>query len=236
MTFEASRTHFPFALVVGALFVSTLGGCHRTFADVGQQRCVERSLERAPREMVLEAFPQFRSACADGDASACSALGVIEERGSIAPARPDVARRHYEVACAAGDTRGCANFGRVLLRGVGGPARPTEGRALLERSCDARDPVACGTLGWSLVGGRDLPRDEARGRDLLRAACDGGHAASCVELGDSLVADADVGDRRAAPALWLKGCALGASAGCGRMAPRLDKGTEAFERLRVAGP
>ncbi|HEX3772129.1 MAG TPA: hypothetical protein VHV30_14735, partial [Polyangiaceae bacterium] len=105
-----------------AAIASILSGCMGpSFAGPDQQACVERSLRRTHDTLAVAAARfQFEQGCHEGDAEACSALGVIYEVGAGAPANAARAVALYEHACDAGSVRGCANLGVARAYGLDG--------------------------------------------------------------------------------------------------------------------
>ena len=115
--------------ILSLSMLSTLGlmliGCQRRLPTqtvsshpvFDAQACAERALRDAPSEPGVEtlaAAQTFRRGCAQGDVSACSLLGVLDDRFSgrhqFDRHRRLAAWMLYRRACVTGYARGCANL------------------------------------------------------------------------------------------------------------------------------
>jgi TPR repeat protein len=75
------------------------------------QGCAEHALRNHPDPQAVRASAvAFTRACDDGEAAACSALGVIYEVGLGVAPDPSRAQFLYEAACTAHNRRGCMNL------------------------------------------------------------------------------------------------------------------------------
>jgi TPR repeat protein len=87
------------------------------------QECVEHGLRYAPDpEGVREATVAFADACQEGEAAACSALGVMYELGRGFAVDTARARELYGAACSAHNARGCANLAALFATEASGAA------------------------------------------------------------------------------------------------------------------
>lgn len=163
------------------------------------QECVEDALRNRPDPAaVSDAAVAFARACQEGEAAACSVLGVMYELGRGFPVNAPYARTLYGGACETQNLRACGNLGELLLRD-GSRARES-GRAvsLLRMSCGGGDQRACDRLGRAYRDGDGEPRDATQATALFDAACSAGYAPACVELAAQLAISGEHGGPRGA--------------------------------------
>lgn len=210
-----------------------LGGCaHASFggsmSGYDQQACIENALRHHPDASSIDsARRRFSESCRGGEASSCSALGVMNELGLGAPADVRTAASLFRRACDAGNARGCVNLGGLLARGEGVPRDAARAQHLFADACRQDEMSGCARLGRQVLTRSDHPtRDELEyGRRLLEHACIRKERSACLDLGDALT-----GLRRHHDALvaYTKACLDGDEVACHRMdGPRTSTSQEA---------
>lgn len=213
------RTLLPIQL---AVLLGALSGCSSSlFGPAGSrfdpQACVEDAIRGDATPAVAPvAAAEFERACRNGDASACSALGVITEVGWDRPADPGAAAGLFARACQGGNARGCVHLSRLELDGQVPGAHPVAARSRLEGACLGGEPFACEELGKRLATGDGLPRDVHRARPLLEVSCQHRRGDACFELASI---DAPVGT---IPDPWtlelfVTACVAGHEGACARL-------------------
>lgn len=172
--------------------------------------------------MLADARVRFREDCGRGDSAACSAIGVMQQRGLGGPADAAGARVSFERSCTANNARGCANLGATLLESRR-PEETARGRMLLTRACQADDPDACTTIALGLLRDGTVPPQVAL--ELFERGCAGNDPEACTPLGDVLAAkDFGPTDSHRALELWVRACVAGFGAACARMDARPREG------------
>jgi TPR repeat protein len=121
-----TRPHgHSYAILLGACAALFAGGCAQeglftNRVEVGglsynAQDCVEHALRNHPdTETVREARTAFSDACKNGEAAACSAVGVMYEVGVGVPMDTRRARELYGTACEAHNARACENLAGLM--------------------------------------------------------------------------------------------------------------------------
>ncbi len=204
---------------LGISALALLTGCASsmispTTAGYDTQGCVEDALRRsADKDLILEATSQFGPACAERDWAACSALGVISERGSVGAPDDQEAARLYSRACDGGNARSCVNLGKLLERVAPGGDDASRAQRLFAAACDAGEEFGCAALGRALARGSAESRDRAL--ELLESACQAGRPEACFDL-------AELKRRGGKPSTvtlsyYAKSCVAGNTLACQRM-------------------
>lgn len=231
------------------LAVGSTVGCSRTPAamapgNFASQACVEVSLRRsgarltasapdgADRDTLPDALAQFSRACAAGEPSACSALGVMYEVGAATRANPVRASHLYQRACEAGNVGGCMNLGRAYLHGIGVVRRLDRAHELLDRSCKYPHPVACRELGTMYLMGDGVAPSATSAVSYFLTACELGDGAGCMKLGalyeKGIGVEQNIGEALAAYEL---GCVEGQADACDAV-DRVHKRSAELRRTR----
>lgn len=206
-----------------ALPLATLAstGCGASLFGSGaydSQACVEEALRRDPTtEEAALARLVMGEACTQGDAKACSVLGVAFELGAGGDADPERARAFFRHACSQGNPRACGNLAHLELTISRDPVVLAQARDLLLKTCEQGDASACGFAGALARGGAD--RNPEKTAELLQSACDRGQHRACFDLAElrsSGRARVDVRDLE----LYVKACVAGVEVACRRLGPR----------------
>ena len=214
-----SKVKLAVAMLVAAFAAPACGGSIQTAASYDAQKCVESALRRGGDEATLPmAREKFSEECKSGDASACSTLGVMYEKGLGVEQSISRARELYDGACVAGNTHACVNYGKLIISGhgmsVGAPTSrlsPQEHAIrLFSMACRKDDARGCGELGRLLVRMGDVSRSTV----LLRQGCEGGDGDSCFLLGSQYDNGALGNDVVSAMSFYEKACGKGHEKGC----------------------
>jgi len=183
-----------------------------------EQSCVERALRRNPDPAAVDAARvAFGEECDAGHADACSALGVMNERGVGGPADPSRAVALYARACDFGNVHGCTNLAVARIEGISGAREVRFAARLLDPACDLGEPRACLYLARLYDAGDGRSRDRALAAHLFEVACDGDEPSACVARADHL---AQAGRRAGALKFYGKACPLGDDRACAYGASR----------------
>jgi TPR repeat protein len=124
--------------------------------------------------------PIAAGSCDEGNAAACTRLGVRYNTGQGVEKDVATAAEFYEKGCNGGDAQGCNNLGSLHEFGlIGIGPDPVRAAGLYRRACDRGDAQGCGNLG---IVSLDDPgrRDEAI--RLLREGCSKGASRPCRKL------------------------------------------------------
>ncbi len=133
--------------------------------------------------MLPLAFSEFTKACAEGEQSACSSLGVMHELGLGTTEDPVRAVALYQGACAAQNIGGCTNLGLAHLHGIGLPTDPRRAKELLEWSCAHDHPVGCRELGTVFLLGEGLESNPSEAAKYFRLGCKLADGEACYNIG-----------------------------------------------------
>ncbi len=184
--------------------------------SLNSQVCVERSLRRTREPSMLPlAFAEFTKACAGGEHSACSSLGVMYELGLATSEDHARAAKLYQSACAAQNIGGCTNLGLAYLHGIGMSADVPKAKQLLEWSCKREHPVACRELGAMHLLGEGVDVDANRAVTYYRLACKANDGDSCYNLGALFEQGTSVREDIAqAIGYYEQGCVQGEARAC----------------------
>lgn len=137
--------------------------------------CVERALRGNPDpEMLPLASRHFTAECARGDREACSALGILYERGLGVTASFDRALALYEQSCSAGSPGGCVNLVLLARRFHLPAASPDRAVILLRHACDADHAAGCAELGRMTLAGEGVVGSAPEAARLYEKACNAG--------------------------------------------------------------
>jgi serine/threonine-protein kinase len=149
--------------------------------DVAGCLALARSAEAA--KDLARAADLYRKACDAGGGAACTAIGVLFNRGSDGLRDVAQAAVYYERGCTLGDMAGCTNLGTLYQFGSVGFRDPAKAAGLYERACTGGQIDGCANLGLLLL---DTPgatsQERARARQLLTTACAGGVERACGRL------------------------------------------------------
>lgn len=216
-------------LLMSAFALSGCGSALFGGGAVGydSQGCVEGGLRRAQDpELVREAMATFDLACQSGDASACSAMGVIFETGVAAPADGPRAHQYFVRACTAGNQRGCVNKAMLELDGArwGTPPDKTaiaHARNTLLTACEKGEASGCSHMGKLMVKNDKNPIDRASGQTMLERACEANDADACFELAELV----PTSERPAQETLelYVKACVAGHEPACRRLSSEPER-------------
>lgn len=211
-------------IVVSAFALSGCGSALFGGGAVGYdaQGCVEGGLRRAQDPtLVREAMSTFDLACQSGDASACSAMGVIYETGVGVPADGPLAHQYFVRACVAGNQRGCVNRALLELDGVRWGTPPDKvaiahARDTLLTACEKGEASGCAHMGKLMVKNEKNAIDVAAGQNLLQRACEANDADACFELAELAPKTASRPAQETLE-LYVKACVAGHEPACRRL-------------------
>ncbi len=151
--------------------------------------------------------------CEDGDARACSILGVMYERGTGRMHRPDMAAHLYRRACQGGNLPSCVHLGRLMEQGLGAPRDAAAAEMTYELACHGGEAEGCAGLGRLLL----LRGELRRGAMVSRRACREGAGEGCFAMA-SLHRQGASSARSADRARHydVRACGLGVERACAR--------------------
>jgi uncharacterized protein len=183
-----------------------------------RQDCVEGSLRRAPDPGVLpEAATEFDAACSDGQAAACSVLGVMYQLGRGVDRDDERAHALFAGACAAGNAGGCVNLGSMLV--ADGDVVTASVR--FQWGCDHGEKRGCAelaTLHAQGVGG--IPLDLPRAATLYEIACHAGDGTACFRAASLREYGPLAQNPLLVITLYEQACATGVADACERLPKR----------------
>lgn len=150
------------------------------------------------------------TACSDGNADACSAVGGFREAIFYYRLPGDYrgAAKYYERGCRLGSGDACESLARLLMRGEGRPKDEHAALLLLDRMCAAGRKRACTAAGVATIAGRGCAPDSKRGLWLIQVGCAKGDVEGCLLAKDEHVlqdVDAAVAAAREKIVACLKG-------------------------------
>ncbi len=134
-------------------------------------------------ENLTLAASYYRQGCGQGDARACTNLGVMFEKGQ-GVYRDDVkAAELYARGCEGDDTLGCTYLGFMYQGGRGVLRSPVKAFELFGRGCEDSYAVGCTHLGLLYEAGEGVAMDHRRAGRFYAQGCAGHHAPGCRRLG-----------------------------------------------------
>ena len=166
-----------------------------------------------PRERADDA-ERAQSACENGDAGACGALGVLYAHGVAFDPMPDSGRARIAWArgCDGGDASSCTHLGELDF--ISGQPDYARALPLLRRGCEGGDGRGCLVLGNAYERGEGVPKDGDRSRELYDRSCALGWASGCADASDAFRRS---GESDHALASALRGCLLDDALACDRL-------------------
>lgn len=153
----------------------------------------------------------FKRACGEAYAPACTSLGELHLVGVGVP--QDLARAEalLEEGCKARDWWGCYRVGELYASRDDMP----RAAANLKRACDNNIVQACVGLAAALKAGAGIDRDFAQAARLYRSGCEAGMYGACTDLGDLYAAGRGVSPSGAvAMGLYRTACQAGDLRAC----------------------
>lgn len=220
----------PALVSLAMLLGAATSGCgiqwmrHGPLGHYDQQLCVETALRRNPDPATLaSAYARFEAGCQEGDAAACSTLGVMYERGLHVKQSVPRAVRLYDRACKGDNGGGCVNLGMAYKAGAGVEVDAARAAQLFEMACERGDVRGCTELASVMARGQGIPSDARQAAELFETGCSAGHADACYRLA-SYFEDGTFGpDPFTAMTFFEKACIAGISAGCERLDQMYDR-------------
>jgi len=158
-------------------------------AAAGDEQGIVRHAERlvasgdggpATAAAVAAAMTALNEHADSGDVNAMRQLAQVYERGTLAPADPEQARRWLARAAEAGDASSATRLAR-LTRESGGSE--DEWLNLLRRAADAGDPRAAGGLARAYLDGDGVERDPEQAEAWAAKAIAGGDTGTMAVFG-----------------------------------------------------
>ncbi len=166
-----------------------------------------RHQTRGGAEDLTLAAAYYRQGCDQGDARACTNLGVMFENGQ-GVYRDDVkAAELYAKGCDGDDSLGCTYLGFMYHGGRGVLGSPVKAYEMFRLGCDDAHAAACTHLGILYETGEGVNMDHHRAGRLYSQGCAGHHAPGCRRLG--LLYDRGLGvaaDKMQAAELYRLAC------------------------------
>ncbi len=157
------------------LFCPGTGGRRTMVVQVraGETSTLLTSLEAPDPEEDLAAGPaSFREACSDGEASACTKLGILYSRGRGVPKDLAQAAALYGSACDGGEAPGCRRLGELYERGEGVARDFAKALELFRDGCQRNDAASCSNLSKAYDIGEGVAEDPAQRDAFARKACE----------------------------------------------------------------
>jgi hypothetical protein len=162
-----------------------------------------------------KAVALYHRACDAGNASGCSNLGIMYQKGRGVAQDFGQALALYQRACDSGTASGCTNLGLMYANGDGVAQDAGRAVALYQRACDAGSAVGCTYLGFMHKSGRGVAQDDGRAVALFQRACDARASLGCAYLGEMYQRGRGVAtDSARADALKKQACQLGRKESC----------------------
>ena len=146
------------------------------------EECLRRGLDTYEQNGALAA-QYWRAACESDDASSCTNLGVLQEKGIGLETDLAAAARLYRQGCDGGDALGCTNLGVLHNNGIGMEVDSAAAVRLYRQGCDGGNALGCTYLAILYENGIGVEADPAAAARLYRQGCDGGDARGCTNLG-----------------------------------------------------
>jgi uncharacterized protein len=199
---------------IGGAIATVVLGCGASLSPADTAEEASRSYDQRDFERAADLY---QDACDDGEASACTRLGLMYGLGEGVARSPKKAADLYRKACDGNDARGCGSLGQVTLDGNGVAKNERRADELFDKACRAGHPAACAEHGVSLWRGRGALRDAARAKGLLERSCGAGFGRGCFYLGVLLrMGEEGVpADPRGAEHALRKACQLEEREACG---------------------
>ncbi len=144
---------------------------------------------RSPQVDLSRALAPLQDACAEADADACYAMGLIALHGLAGvPKNRSLAHVYQRWACDYGQATSCGILGHMHRNGGDEIEQDSDlGYSLLRKGCRMGSPVACNDYGYSLVGETwGKPREPDRALRLFVFSCERGSAFGCSSLAEAL--------------------------------------------------
>jgi TPR repeat protein len=170
----------------------------------------------------IRSAAEYRHACDQGHAAACSNLGDAHEYGNGVPRDLAQAARLYQRACHAGYALGCSNLGHLAENGEGIARDAARARELYKDACAAGEVYGCLHLQMMASPQAGSPRDPQRALEQWQRACDHRDGRACAFVGvvyedgpDGLARD----EKKSLDAM-KQSCKLGYQYGCDWAAAR----------------
>lgn len=146
-------------------------------SDAGVQ-CLDKQFMQEPT-----AVATCTASCNARDATSCTTLGTMYERGHMVAADPAKAGEMFEKGCDLGDPVGCYNAGKQSASS----GQEAKAVSFFERACAAEENQAvpgetadaCFQAGTAYHDGRGVPKDDKKSEPLLMKACKLGKFDAC---------------------------------------------------------
>jgi TPR repeat protein/tRNA A-37 threonylcarbamoyl transferase component Bud32 len=190
-------------------------------------RCVEYGfMQQTGRGVAANATAAaglFRKACDGGVREGCVDGAVLSVVGSDAVAKLREATDALDKACDAEDAAACNDLA-VIRAGLPFSLQQDAGESVLVFACSKSVELGCSDAG-GVVASPTVQADLTKATAKLEHACKAGFGVACGNLG--ALVENGVGaakDRRRAKELYAKGCASGATIGCGPPGGPFKKG------------
>ena len=161
---------------------------------------------------------RYEKACDNGDAEACTQLGVMYATGKGVALNIPRAVEFYRKACDGGSAVGCTNLGYMYATGKGVPQDNVRAAAYYKRGCDGGNGGGCTNLGFMYENGNGVDQDNGLATDYYQKGCDGGDAIGCSNLGYMYENGRGVRqDYGRSIEYYKRGCDGGNGRGCGNL-------------------
>ena len=134
-----------------------------------------------------KAKTNFEITCEQGNASACTMLGVLYHHGYGVEQNHTKAAEFYKKAadffqkgCEGDKTEGCRDLGAAYYHGEGVAKDETKAAQIWQKACDNGEMNSCAAIA---VFYDKVAQDKAKAVQLYEKACDGGISEACYDLG-----------------------------------------------------
>ncbi len=138
---------------------------------------------RGGAENLASAAIYYRQGCGQGDARACTNLGVMFEKGQGVYRDAVKAAELYTEGCQGDDTLGCTYLGFMYQSGRGVFRSPVKAFEMFGRGCEDSYAAGCTHLGILYEAGEGVAMNHRRAGRFYAQGCAGHHAPGCRRLG-----------------------------------------------------
>ncbi len=167
----------------------------------------------------------YEKECNQGDADACTMLGILYAKGDGVAKDIQRAIELYRKACDAGDAWGCNNLAFKYKNGNGLKKDMKQAANLFEKACLAGNGPSCNQAGRLYERGNGVTKDQRRAVYFYEKGCRQENWDSCLNLGVMCAQGRGMKrDHERAVNLFEKACEAGYAMGCGNLGVMYGKG------------
>jgi len=167
----------------------------------------------------------YEKECNQGDAAACTMLGILYAKGDGVAKDIQRAIELYRKACDAGDAWGCSNLAFKYKNGNGLEKDMKQAATLFEKACLAGNGQSCNEAGRLYERGNGVTKDQRRAVYFYEKGCRQENWDSCLNLGVMCAQGRGLErDYERAVSLFEKACEAGDPMSCGNLGVMYGKG------------